>query len=751
MSQHLNAQLGASLDTQEFRTSGMQREFYRRVESIRQLLIGLLLSSRQELVSTNQILGHLTLLVQQPLLMVVYESKEQGGDFSLVSYFDYEKTIKARGASITLVRRDQESEKLETTLPATYRDHLFPIFVRYNDAHQFFLRVFRMEEVPGNVSKFHEVRNPFNGTAPVALTTVDHYIAASAAALFSFSKADYDAVKAEHFDRSILGEVTKIVGRVLNHQRWKRQGDRRSQTLVPFEQQYEVETYGQDFFGQLRAKDGELDRLYRRISGPTSLIKKFAGTNDGQPSVPDVFFAFRSYDRDSARCVRSGSSGFAHNLRFVLPERQKSDLRKTLLSPEIKMRLQESESFSSIERDEFTGLRLQLDHWFWAQVADGANDGFAEIFRVFESPIGSGALSLLEPAFYAGVPGYRYPFRREGGFDRIPAVGESLARFCAAGNKASDFDIAHIEAGTEALTKEARDDVRRVVVAYYLFLMFAPGIVSRSRHWTTVLLFPIEVCGAISAVVGTVLFRPIISNTHPEALTDVFAAAATQRWNTAMYFYKDVYLAAARDIRRMYRDSQIKLICDELAPLVRAADIFIPPTSSNTPYVADKQGADDADGVAAELTEEAVKTVLDALESSDKKFSKLLPIVARFNPYPQCELVWVPTATAQNFGVRVRIIRTALPGWVLVLSRKKNPIFKQDFAGMKVVKEELQTPGNGDNMPTTDQEASDTDLMERAITANVNAAFSESSIQAEIERGIYPPVSAITKQDATLH
>ena len=711
-----------------------REEIKRRVESVKQLLYGSLLSSRVELISTNHILGHLPLLVQQPLLLFLYKWSENAPEeLSQVHYFDYEKTIIARGSRLltfkTLTQQNEQLNRPEVVLDAEMRWEFFPIFVDLNSKDQFFLRVFRMDEATQNDSMFYEIRNPFNDVERPKLRTSNDFIAACCASLFSFNKRELKLADEVGLAPSLVPEVQRLVKIVFDRQRWEKDRGRRTRSSDPTtandsaEYKDILENAGA-FFADIRSPGGYLGRLYSRLRRPATTVKRLAAKaeNKHQPSTANIFFAFRSYDRDEPRYETKGGkqkfSGFAHNLRFVLPIEQKQDWQRVLASEQ---RSRHDEAYPNVnplkvgadkksrELYDYRQLLQDLDDWFWIvverdQELTDDKDKFKEIFDVLEAPIGCDALSFLEPVVYAGVPAYRYPFRRLAGLSRVRIVEESLRKFQSS-NFDSDrsFGLQDLIADNAERLREAAIDLKRVVAIYYLLRALAPMIDSpRAQHRTTLLLIPVEVCGSIPAVIGTVFFKP--EHEKFDELHHVLNDDASRCFDFVLHFYNDIFLPAARDIRRMYRDIQIDYVEARIAKVIQdlsqKSEVF--------------QDEDDV-----------VIAIRNCLREDESQLNLAMRRWARFIPYPVLKFKWESRDENRSLSANERAIKTSLDGWSLYINSSPNHIFRRDFIGTSPDTTEPTAMQSGEIF--TPQASSDLDLVVRRIEAAIDMALIDNS------------------------
>lgn len=715
-------------------------EIVRRVESVKQLLYGLFLSSSNELISTTQIIGHLTLLVQHPIFVFLYESEtvDENRQLSMVQYFDFTKMQIARGSRIKFTSGGQpySSELPDEKLQWEERSRLFPVFVDQHSERQFYLRIFCMHERNEGDSEFVEVNNRDLYDLADNPKTLYDYFALCTNMLFSFSKEELESIGSQRMNQSLYGEVSKALEAAFDNQRWSKTDGRRKVTLVVPDEVEEVNQHCQEFQNDLRVSLGMLDRIYRRISHPAKTVKKFAANGDDANGIPNIFFAFRTYDRKHPRYElpaigeKPPFSGFAHNLQFVFPGRQKDDILRMLLRYTAE---QKDEMFSGLLNEQgdvktpadYPRLRKQLDDWFWREVG---KPNCGKIFEIFESPIGENTVSFLEPVLYGGVPAYRYPFRRRAGFSRIRPVKESFDKYCAVpGHRSSEFGEEHLFLDvTDPVIRKQKlidtlQDMRRVVCGYYIFRALAPQISGRENFWTTLLLFPIVVCGSVSAVVGTVLFKPGPKSANIIPLfQDQLQPEVTRRWQYAHYFYKEIFLSVARDVRRMYRDWQIGFLQKNLHEVLIAAHAQHDAQESKglraaEQYVHEKSQKDDL----------YAQQLLTGLASVNRKIG----LVGRCTPYPELHLRWAHSEAdelpqGEWNHVTERAIRTPFSQCWLILGTAHNCIFRQDFAGLRT---DRRNESNGESEKLSPQAESYIDIAKSRIEASLNMTLLEVS------------------------
>jgi hypothetical protein len=632
------------------------KEINRRVAAVKQLLYGRVLGSGIGSLAISQVLGYLHLLVQEPLLVFLYERNDHKDKktYALREYFDLEKVLRANVRdyeligceNLTAVDTDKTSKtKPEINLTEEQREEkLFQILDT-----RFYIRIFLLvsQETDYNEeaskARFQEISCK---SQPQKDTNTVRYVRECAHRLYGgengLSLKTGKVVESDFIDPEFFTaykkELTDIMGKQSANlergpeliQADKIQVGDRERALTALRQKIEEERKW--FSDNLTGDRKGLDRIYRRFSRPTRLIKRMSPTYPRDKAfehlsagnLPNIFFVFRSFDREYTRCTQSGFEGYTHNTRFVIPAHQREDLLKFLATlNDGKLTL--TERFSNIKQERdieaawdkkealgkskpkvsyFAKLRNELDAKFWEMCK--SEDGRVELVDMFGTTFGDNSLSFAESAFHSGSLMIRYPFRRRAGLTRVLAIERAYQSYVSNGGNPREF-------GLEQIDDEAENDALRVVLAYYVLGAMAPTISNRENHRTKLILFPIEVGGSVMGAVGHVVFEPRKDRKKPPPTE----TEASRRWSAALHFFQDVYVPLIRDVRQLIRDLQ-------LAALTETIESGVQRLYSNA--IRDENGE-------LSVTQQAMNEFVTELNRRGR-------LAARFNPYRPYDFSW---------------------------------------------------------------------------------------------------------------
>ena len=396
--------------------------------------------------------------------------------------------------------------------------------------------------------------------------------------------------------------------------------ERRIQTLVQAEEAQEIRRFVEERNKDIKGNWHSLDRLYRRASDASLAIKKIGNGSIslGNQNIPNLLFFLRAYDREKSRAERTIRkdkffSGYAHNVSFLIPEKQQDEIRSCFKSLREKAEAGEAYAGEKYGQDwtfnnlGYGNFATSLDEEFWSilMTHTAESDGIQTLLDVLNKPIGTQTTSMVDAVFYYGTSMYRLPFRRDGGLGRLYALTSFYERLSKKGKKLFTFNDLDKEKSAEL-----RDDCLRVVIFFYVSRMLAPFCKDQDKKWTKVHLFPIDVAGAVVGSVGSITYElKIDASIESVPLIEVTLPIETTTWNQDFYFFVEIFSAVQRALRQQFRDFQINQLCnvvsDELNGLIESAE-------------ADKNGL---------ISKKALQHFADKMNAQSKK-------IARICPYP---------------------------------------------------------------------------------------------------------------------
>lgn len=539
-------------------------EIVRRVTLVKHRLIFDLLAASGNPISTNGILNHITVLLQQPTIVLLYKSSADGNSAEWVQHFDFNKTKNSRGSLELKGLNRQILEMPENVkLRNGQNDGLFRVY-----GSRFFLRVFLLETQELNDGLFVELSNKPYVVKKIGKNDSERdkkeYCRLCLSGLLIFDLDDQSNFGIEFLD----GIIEKVEDVFLEQVYEIPPDDRRSRTLLRADQKKAkkaVETY----FSNALGSDHGLDRIYTRAKFASKAIKTIGRSGaisksvHGDDILPNIFFSLRAYDRLEPRCVRKLPNGggifhgYAHNISFAIPYHQKDSIIKHFLAIAergeggyIDERYGGEWEFS---HEGYKNFAKSLDKLFW-HILERRGRQIPFLLNTLISKVGSSSTSVVDPVFYYGSALYRMPFRRDGGLDRLYGLREIFDSLPDVEKPL--FSISHLKHGKHL---ELRRDCLRVVIFFYLTRMLGPALARKSGYWTKLIIFPLDVSGAVVGTIGCVSFEPKIEFDEGRS-RPVELPSESGFWNQEFYFFSEIVSSAQRVLRQQYRDFQIKQI-----------------------------------------------------------------------------------------------------------------------------------------------------------------------------------------------
>ena len=561
-------------NTNYFINAEDREEIIRRVTLVKHHIIFDLLAASGNPISTNGILNHVAVLLQQPVIILLYKESKRKGVAEWVPHFDFHKTKDSRGS---LELRDRQQQPIEipedVQLKNSVNEGLFKIFDT-----TFFVRVFLLEEKEQSEGSFIELttKSPpaINIKSPLAIKerrrthkkNRREYCRLCLVGLFTFDDGDKS-----NYGITFLDGITEKLESVLLEQVYETpKEDRRSRTLLREDQKKArnaVETY---FSNALGGGHG-LDRIYTRAKFASKAIKMIGPSGaiakniHGDEFSPNIIFSLRAYDRTEPRCVRKLPNGhgtfrgYAHNVSFAIPFHQQENIKRYFANLAEKGASKYFDERYGPARWSFfhSGYRnfaYSLDQWFWSQLKRGGSS-ITLLLKILISKVGSGSTSIVDPVFYYGSAMYRVPFRCDGGLDRIYGLKDIFSSLPE--HEKTIFSIASLDGHAN---KELRRDCFRVVIFFYLTRMLGPELAQKADYWTKLIIFPLDVSGAVVGTIGCVSFEPKLERDQSSIPSVVELPIHRGFWNQEFYFFSEIVSSAQRVLRQQYRDFQIKQI-----------------------------------------------------------------------------------------------------------------------------------------------------------------------------------------------
>jgi hypothetical protein len=594
-------------------------EINRRVDMIKQRLIGDLLSASGNPLTLNGVFNYLSVLIQLPIMVLLYEKKK--GEYHYTEHFDFEKTKASRGSlALEVHGADGTLEDFDPTKVPVLDEstRLFPVFDT-----GFFIKVFLLEVGKNDETPFTELSSlKKRPTQKVTNFEIQQEYARLCISLgFSFAREQDTLRYGEPFLADVNGKIKDIFsGHVYAKPTDDKKKERRIQTLVKSEEADEIKRFVEERNKDIKGNWHSLDRLYRRAREASLAIKKIGKDSPSveDQNIPNLLFFLRAYDRENPRAERAVKSdklfsGYAHNVSFLIPEKQQDEIRSCFEylriqsnkgRPYLGERYGEGWRFKNIGYDNFAN---SLDAEFWSILMTHTTklDGIQTLLDILNKPIGTQTTSMVDAVFYYGTSMYRLPFRRDGGLGRLYALTSFYERLSE--KEKQQFTFNDLDREKDA---ELRNDCLRVVVFFYISRMLAPFCKDQNKKWTKVHLFPIDVAGAVVGSVGSITYEEKADTSIESfSLETVKLPIETMTWNQDFYFFVEIFSAVQRALRQQFRDFQINQLCnvvsEELNRLIESAEA-------------------NADGF---ISKDVLQNFADKMNAQSKK-------IARICPYP---------------------------------------------------------------------------------------------------------------------
>lgn len=568
-------------DSTVFTEEEDRTEIIRRVSLVKHHLISDLLASGGHTLSTSGILNHITILLQLPVILLIYKESEDARKAEWLQHFDFKKTRASRGG---LIFKDLQNRPINQRDPILLengeQNHLFEIF-----GTRKFLRVFLLEDPINSMDEFIEVLANQHGDIGIENDTQDRRNKREYSRICLNGLLAFDVEDEKNYGLEFLSIIQQKVIDIIVAQKYEKPPpERRARTLLPVlkisNTKLEPDRSVEQYLREASSKGSGLNRIYNRSKFASRAIKSIwrtqggALSEDASKSAPNVIFTLRSYNRHVARCARQifGEEpfhGYAHNVSFVVPLSQLEHIEEYFRAlQKCGAKFYRDEQYGASDwkaiDEPYKNFAASLNTEFWRVLGRGAI-GISILSKILTSRIGSSATSLVDSVFYYGSALYRMPFRRQGGLDRIYGLKEIYDALPESERKT--FNIKHITekyinslglSWSKEKIREIHIDCLRVVVFFYLTRMLGPNINKKHEYWTKILLFPIDVSGAVVGTLGCVSFE--------KKEPDVRQRMPSERaiWNQELYFFSEIFASSQQFLRQQYRNFQIKCLSDAL-------------------------------------------------------------------------------------------------------------------------------------------------------------------------------------------
>lgn len=553
------------MNTHVFVGADAQEEICRRVTTVKSRLISDILAASGNTLSVNGILNHVSVLIQLPTLIFLYEKKEDG--WHLKDYFDYKKTKASRGslelkipAGTGLKNFDLPEQEPKNRKPLKKIGSLFRIFET-----DFYLQIFllnpkekNVDSDNGNFVELSMTKLPGKSGNKYSRKETHHeYARLSLTGLMTLNTKYDEKLLGSAFIEHLKLQIREIFR---THQYSKPENGRRGKTPLQTLSSKIDNTNRVEKFMQERAREAigsqhGLDRVYERSSYASKMIKLLGQHQETLVGYPNLLFSLRVYDRSQPRAERhledgTKFNGYMHNVSFAIPMQQQNDFFDFILTKSNGK--YDGEIFgekwifrkNNIENAAYANFAKSLDQIFWKLASRKIGVNF--ILKILNSTVGSQATSIVDAVFYYGTAIYRMPFRRAGGLGRIHGL-ETTYEQLPLGEK-EKFSINHVK------DWEVKQDCLRVVIFFYMTRMLATDKLSQEKYWTKIHLFPIDIASAVVGAIACISYEL----KEPE-VTDLPVDSAS--WNQEFYFFTEIVASAQRVLRQQYRDFQIHRIC----------------------------------------------------------------------------------------------------------------------------------------------------------------------------------------------
>lgn len=453
------------------------------VESIYSIMVGGLSLST---VSFNSILDTIMMLVQVPVIFVLYEKSEFGFERKC---FSIQKSKHTKVKIENLVDAFKEHEKVR------FEKSLIPIWDKPEDAKYWVLIIKNKAvsyEVLEIVSSINDIRSIWDmaGYKIMKIFDPNYYL-----------DVDID---------DFLSLLINTVKNRLDYEKKKIDGESNKAFLEKAGVRSEIELLGKTEFGTFLkgikenttqykiSGQGVVDAAYEKLTRnlvAVSNIHNEEVTDDAK--IPNFLLFVRDYN------VHDGYSRYKktydYRVRILVCSKQREDFKRNLKwiaknknkRKEIYLK-QVSQSVNSDEIDselrlKYEELSHQANEEFFKKI--DSLEGIDEILDILEKPYGETTRSMSDRVFDSSISLYRDPFSSNASLLRIFSA-RKISELPA--DKFSDLE------------NEQRDDVLRTVVVQYLIESMAHKPFDKKLNlWIT--LSPIQISGAIWGVAGYVV------------------------------------------------------------------------------------------------------------------------------------------------------------------------------------------------------------------------------------------------------
>lgn len=548
------------------------KEIIRRVSVVKTSLISAMLAPTGYQLSGNDIVTYLNILIQQPLIVLLYQ--KIGDVFSYQPHFDLEKTKASRGSLELRARKSAAGDSFKAEeVPKDAGSSLFNIMNT-----SFYFRVFLLDTTKDD-QPFYEVTKHPEVARGSTTGSIYEYTRLCLNGLLQFHEIDK-----QYYSKPFIDRITQELSKVLTNYTYDNTlKNRRQYTLVSSSDIGAVEKLIETRQKNALGHEHQIDRIYKRASNAAELLKLLgdsANIEYDKKSFPNIFFTLRAYSREVPRAERlldSGNTfpGYAHNIYFSVPHSQREHIKEYLtwlgnigcdgyLSYKgMKNELyggrknEPSYGWSFGDDGEFAGYQTfanSLDKLFWRLLA---HKKIELLIKILETPVGNDSTSMVDAAFYYGASLYRMPFRRLGGLGRLHALKEVYSRLDE--NDRANFKYSDIP--SDRAFTPLKIDCLRVVVFFYLTRMFGPSLLTQEKNYTKIHLYPIDIGGSIVGTIGKVSYEEKVKAQSPlNALP-----TNNQTWNQEIIFFTEIVTTIRRTLRQQYRDFQVEAISDAYA------------------------------------------------------------------------------------------------------------------------------------------------------------------------------------------
>lgn len=375
--------------------------------------------------------------------------------------------------------------------------------------------------------------------------------------------------------------------------------------------------------------EGAVSAVYRGIEESSFSILREVVEEIGYTDIPNITFYTRFYSRNKNRHVREGLESYDYDVKMVLPSPQEEKVKRhfkqlkeyfleegVCVNNAMEMykvgRRGKLYSDQVVSDDRRRSFLCDLDRLFWKIFL--GSDGENKIIEIIKSKTGDNFRSVTDSVFSSSIIHYRNPFDL-GGIDRV--IGSMSY------NSVEDVGEADLV------------DLLRIVSVHYLYDAMAPCSNRVGNNLMKLALFPLELSGRVSFVVGHVMY------------VDDIDFLDQKTWDGMYYFYhciaNKVERGLRKNIRRIYIEKSFRNFQKLFLNFIKSC------YDSNTiDAVQDKQ----------------IQNLVD--QSNDYALS-----VARFAPFNLIKFHISDKCKADNFDESLAILNTIY----IDISQSENPFF----------------------------------------------------------------------------